>query len=71
MSFQCNIEITENEWSRACNLRDRFWLYVVYNYGTPNPRLLRVQDPFYRLIASSKGGVLIDEGEILRAAATD
>lgn len=66
-----DVELTENEWSRACNSRDRFWLYVVYDCGTPNPRLLRVQDPFYRLIAGSKGGVLIDEGEILRAAATD
>jgi superfamily II DNA or RNA helicase len=63
-----DIELTENEWSRACNLRDRYWLYVVYDCGTPNPRLMRVQDPFYKLIATAKGGVTIDETEILRAA---
>ncbi|MFZ0890359.1 MAG: helicase-related protein [Candidatus Binataceae bacterium] len=63
-----DIELTENEWSRACNLRDRYWLYVVYECGTPNPRLLRVQDPFRKLIATAKGGVLIDETEILRSA---
>jgi len=63
-----DIELTENEWSRACNLRDRYWLYVVYHCGTPTPRLFRVQDPFKRLIATAKGGVLIDEAEILRAA---
>jgi len=63
-----DIELTENEWSRACNLRDRYWLYVVYNSGTPNPRLFRVQDPFRKLIATAKGGVMIDETEVIRAA---
>ena len=63
-----DIELTENEWSRACNLRERYWLYVVYNCGTPNPRLLRVQNPFYKLIATAKGGVMIDEGEIFVGA---
>jgi len=58
-----DIELTENEWSRSCNLRDRYWLYVVYNCGTPNPRLLRVQDPFRKLIATAKGGIIIDETE--------
>jgi SNF2 family DNA or RNA helicase len=63
-----DIELTENEWSRACNLRERYWLYVVYDCGTPNPRLMRVQDPFYKLVATAKGGVTIDETEIFRAA---
>ena len=63
-----DIELTENEWSRACNERERYWLYVVYNCGTPNPRLLRVNDPFRKLIATAKGGVLIDESEIARSA---
>ncbi len=62
------IELTENEWSRARNLHDRYWLYVVYGCGTPNPRLFRVQDPFRKLIATGKGGVIIDEAEILRSA---
>jgi len=62
-----DIELTENEWSRACNLRDRYWLYVVYECGTPSPNLPRVSDPFRKLIATAKGGVLIGEEEILRA----
>ncbi len=62
-----DIELTENEWSRACNSRDGYWLYVVYDCGTPNPRLLRVQNPFYKLIATAKGGVIIDENQVLRA----
>jgi hypothetical protein len=65
----CDIELTENERSRACNLRERYWLYVVYDCGTPNPRLLRVQDPFRKLIATAKGGVIIDETGVLRYAA--
>ncbi|MFZ0890365.1 MAG: DUF3883 domain-containing protein [Candidatus Binataceae bacterium] len=63
-----DIALTENEWSRACKERGRYWLYVVYNCGTPNPRLLRVQDPFRKLIATAKGGVIVDETEVLRAA---
>ena len=63
-----DIELTDNEWSRGCNLRDRYWLYVVFECGTSNPRLLRVQNPFMKLIANAKGGVIIDETEIFRAA---
>ena len=63
-----DIELTENEWSRACNLRDRYWLYVIYDCGTPNPRLLRVQDPFRKVIATAKGGVIVDETAIFGAA---
>ncbi len=66
-----DIELTENEWSRACNLRERYWLYVVYDCGTPTPRLMRVQDAFCKLIATAKGGVTtIDEREIVVAATT-
>jgi superfamily II DNA or RNA helicase len=63
-----DIELTENEWSRACNSRDHYWLYVVYDCGRPNPRLLRIQNPFYKLIATAKGGVIIDESEVINAA---
>ena len=48
------IEMSENEWTRACNLRDRYWLYVVFDCATPRPRLLRVRDPFARLFARSR-----------------
>jgi hypothetical protein len=34
----------------------------------PNPRLLRVNDPFYKLVATARGGVIIDESEIERSA---
>ena len=41
-----------NEWKQACNLGDRYWLYVVFDCATPSPRLYRVQDPFRNLLAS-------------------
>jgi Domain of unknown function (DUF3883) len=63
-----DIELTENEWSRACILRDDHWLYVVYNCGTLNPRLLCIQNPFYKLIATAKGEVIVDETQIFGAA---
>ncbi|HQT96041.1 MAG TPA: DUF3883 domain-containing protein, partial [Thermoanaerobaculaceae bacterium] len=64
-----DIEMKENEWTKACNLRDRYWLYVVYDCATPNPRLLRVQDPFGKLIVKAKGEVLINAAQLLMAAA--
>ncbi len=45
-----DIEVTENEWARACNLRDDYWLYVAYHCATPTPQLVRVQDPFDKLL---------------------
>ncbi len=65
------IELTENEWVQACNHRDRFWLYVVFDCATPNPRLVRVQDPFGKLIVKAKGSVIIGQGELIKAAEQD
>ena len=62
------VEVSENEWAAACNLRDRYWLYVVFDCGTPRPRLVKVRDPFGRLLTRAKGSVVIDESEILSAS---
>lgn len=62
------VELSENEWAKACNLREHYWLYVVYNCGTSEPMLYRVRDPFQQLIVSRMGGVLIDKNVILAAA---
>jgi superfamily II DNA or RNA helicase len=44
------VEVTDNEWARACNLREDYWLYVVYHCGSSTPQLVRVQDPFDSLL---------------------
>jgi hypothetical protein len=44
------IEVTDNEWARACNLRRDYWLYAVYHCATPTPQMVRVQDPFEKLL---------------------
>ena len=62
------IEISENEWAKACNLRGRYWLYVVFDCASPKPRLVRVRDPFRNLLVKAKGGVLIPSAEVLSAA---
>jgi len=59
-----DIEVSANEWAKACNMRDRYWLYVVYDCATSNPRLVRVQDPFGSLLAKEKGSVLISRAQI-------
>ena len=65
-----NVEMSDNEWARACNLRDAYWLYVVFDCATPRPRLLRVRDPFGRLLAKSRESIAftITPGEVMAAA---
>ena len=62
-----DIEVSANEWAKACNMRQGYWLYAVYNCATPNPRLVRVQDPFGNLLAKAKGSVLISHQTLLTA----
>lgn len=62
------IELTENEYIRACNLRERYWLYVVYECAKVAPRLWRIQDPFGKLVARSQNKVIIGEGQIFASA---
>ena len=66
-----DVELTENEYIRACNLRDRYWLYVVFECAKASPRLLRVQDPFGKLIVQQRGSVIVGEGQIFAAAEQD
>ena len=51
---QGNIQMEVNEWKQALHLGARYWLYVVLDCATPAPRLLRVQDPFAKLLASRR-----------------
>ena len=62
------VEVLSNEWARAANLRDGYWLYVVYDCATSAPRLVRVQDPFGNLLAKAKGSMLISVTQIAQAA---
>lgn len=63
-----DVEVSSNEWARAANLREGYWLYAVYDCATPAPRLVRVRDPFGTLLAKAKGSVLISVREVTDAA---
>lgn len=62
-----DVELTENEWAKAINLRNRFWLYVAFDCGTPQPRLYRVNDPFGVLVAKSKSGYAVRAADVINA----
>ena len=64
------VQLEENEWTRAYQLRDQYWLYVVFNCATPSPRLLRIRDPFGIFIAGQVTSTryTIPAGAILEAA---
>lgn len=59
-----SIELTENEWSKACNLRERYWLYVAFHCASVAPELIRVQDPFGKLIGRARTSICFDAGDI-------
>jgi len=63
-----DIEVSANEWAKACNMRHDYWLYAAYNCATPNPRLARVQDPFGNLLAKAKGSVLVRHAQVAEVA---
>ena len=46
------IHMEANEWKQACHLGKDYWLYVVFDCATATPELLRVQNPFHKLLAS-------------------
>ena len=63
--------LTGNEWAKACNLGDRYWLYGVYHCATAAPVLVRVQDPFARLVGRVRTGYFFDEHDIRAVAERD
>ena len=64
------VQLEANEWKQACNLGSRYWLYVVFDCGTPEPRLYRIQDPFNKLFASGRyiRTFTVSVGEVVRVA---
>jgi len=56
---------------KACNLRDRYWLYVVYDCVAAHPRLMRVQDPFRKLVVQAKSSFMINQSKIFQVAEHD
>ena len=64
------VQLEANEWKQACNLGTRYWLYVVFDCGTPRPRLYRIRDPFNKLLASERHmrTFTVSVGEITRVA---
>jgi len=43
-------------------------LYVVFDCGGAKPRLFRVRDPFAKLIAKTRGNIVISYSDITRSA---
>ena len=64
------VEMSGNEWAKACNLRERYWLYVVFDCASPRPRLVRVRDPFAKLLVGERESraFTITAGAVMQAA---
>jgi len=60
------VQLTDNEWPTAANVRDKYWLYVVVDCAT-DPKLFRVRDPI-RLAFRTRQSFSINIGEVIREA---
>ena len=63
--------LEDNEYRAACNLGEEYWLYVVLDCATSAPQLVRVRDPFAKLVAKETTRMRISVGEVLGAAEVD
>jgi hypothetical protein len=52
--FNQPVSLTVNEWRKAQQLADSYWLYVVWGCNTPNPQLLTIQNPARVLAGEAK-----------------
>ncbi len=48
------VSLTVNEWRKAQQLGDSYWLYVVWGCKTPTPQLLMIQNPAQKLVGDAK-----------------
>ena len=49
-----DVSLTANEWRKAQQLGDSYWLYVVWGCNTENPQLLTIQNPAKKLMRAAK-----------------
>lgn len=52
--FNQPVSLTMNEWRKAQQLGDSYWLYVVWGCNTPNPQPLTIQNPAKKLVGDAK-----------------
>ena len=64
-----SVQLTDNEWPTAANVRDKYWLYVVVDCAT-DPTLFRVCDPI-RLAFNTRQSFTLKIGDIIREAEHD
>jgi len=60
------VQLTDNEWPTAANVRDKYWLYVVVDCAT-DPKLLRVRDPI-RLAFKTRQSFTLNIGDVIKEA---
>jgi Domain of unknown function (DUF3883) len=52
--LQQQVSLTVNEWLKAQQLGDSYWLYVVWGCKTDNPQLLMIPNPAKALAGDAK-----------------
>jgi len=58
------VEMTANEYGKACTLGDAYWLYAVFQCETAQPQLHRIQNPAVALTASPQSNVQFSAAQI-------
>jgi len=60
------VQLTDNEWPTAANVRDKYWLYAVVDCAT-DPKLFRVKDPI-RLAFKTRQIFTLNIGDVIKEA---
>jgi superfamily II DNA or RNA helicase len=60
------VQLTDNEWPTAANVREKYWLYVVADCAT-DPKLFRVRDPI-RLAFKTRQSFTLNIGDVIKEA---
>lgn len=63
------VQLTDNEWPTAANVREKYWLYVVADCAT-DPKLFRVRDPI-RLAFKTRQSFTINIGDVIKEAESE
>ena len=58
------IQLEHSEWTKAQQLGDTYWLYVVWNPLEPSARLVKIQNPYKHLEHAVKHREIIRRYEI-------
>jgi hypothetical protein len=63
--------VSDNEWAKACTLRDRYWLYVVWDCGSAHPYAIPIPRGYATFVIGNSrlAGIFISNADLISGLA--